>query len=265
MFRQSFAPLLSGFVGASSESAGQFNPPLFPVGNEDPGNGLLGAVGMLLGLLRRNVEGRGSFVENPQLNATMAHMAHVVRTADGLVLGAMRLDPLQMGFGPTERLYETADGWVCVSALTGEEVVAMGRAIGVDVLDDPRFASPAARAEHSYALERCFADAFASCLTSEVIDRAEACGAPVAVPVLARPGPSFLNDEENLASSRVAECAHPVWGSVRELATLIRVTDCGPVVHRGAPALGEHSEEILGWLGYAPETVAELRVRGVVR
>ncbi|HKE76584.1 MAG TPA: CoA transferase, partial [Acidimicrobiales bacterium] len=89
--RQSFAPMLSNYVGIGLECAGQFNPPLFPTGNEDPGNGLLGAVGVLLALLHRQRTGEGQYVENPQLNATMAHMAHAVRLADGTVLNADRL------------------------------------------------------------------------------------------------------------------------------------------------------------------------------
>ena len=73
--RQSFAPLLSGYVGAGFEVAGQFNAPLWPVGNEDPGNGLLGTIGMLMALLYRQRHGGGQLVENPQLNASMALMA----------------------------------------------------------------------------------------------------------------------------------------------------------------------------------------------
>jgi crotonobetainyl-CoA:carnitine CoA-transferase CaiB-like acyl-CoA transferase len=114
--RQSFAPMLSGYVGVTFEMAGRFNPPLPPAANEDPGNGLLGAVAILLALLHRQAEGEGQFVENPQLNATMGHMAHIVRAMDGTVVGSGRLDPLQMGLGPFERLYETSDGFVCLVA-----------------------------------------------------------------------------------------------------------------------------------------------------
>ena len=37
MMRQSFAPMLSGYVGASYEVAGEFNEPMPSTGNEDPG------------------------------------------------------------------------------------------------------------------------------------------------------------------------------------------------------------------------------------
>ena len=61
------------------------------------------------------------YIENPQMNATMSHVAHIVRRVDdGDVLGAARLDTLQYGYGPFERLYRTADGWICVAALERE-------------------------------------------------------------------------------------------------------------------------------------------------
>jgi len=70
MNRQSFAPLMSGYVGANYEVAGQFNPPLMPAGNEDPGNGLLGAVGILMALVHRQRTGSAQYLETPQLNVS---------------------------------------------------------------------------------------------------------------------------------------------------------------------------------------------------
>ena len=120
------------------EIAGRYNPPMPPSANEDPGNGLLGAIAILLALIHRDRTGEGQTVENPQLNATMGHMAHAVRTADGRVVGAGGLDTLQMGFGPFERLYETSDGWVCVVAYTDSDRDALVKAFGVErVADDP--------------------------------------------------------------------------------------------------------------------------------
>ena len=150
--RQSFAPLMSGYVGANFEVAGQFNPPLFPLGNEDPGNGLVGAAGMLMALLHRARGGAGQLVEHPQLNATMAHVAHIVRREDGEVLGAQRLDPLQLGHGALDRLYETSDGWVCVAASAEKHLAALSEALGLDLAGDPRFAGRDARQAHDYQL-----------------------------------------------------------------------------------------------------------------
>src|SRR6202034_4373594 len=113
---QSFAPMLSGYAGVTYEVAGKYNLPMPPAAHEDPGNGLLGAAALLVGLLQRQKAGAGCYVENPQLNATMAHTAHIVRTEDGEVLGAEWLDPLQFGIGLFDRVYETSDGWICLTA-----------------------------------------------------------------------------------------------------------------------------------------------------
>ena len=91
--RQSFAPLMSGYVGAAYELGGQLNPPSYPTANEDSGAGMLGAVALLMGLLHRERSGDGQYLELPQLNSTMSDVAHIVRGIDGAVHGAGSLDP----------------------------------------------------------------------------------------------------------------------------------------------------------------------------
>ena len=93
--RQSFAPLMSGYVGAAYELGGEFNPPIYPAANEDSGAGMLGAVTLLMALLHRKRTGLAQHVELPQLNSTMSDVAHIVRRPDGSVVGAGALDPLQ--------------------------------------------------------------------------------------------------------------------------------------------------------------------------
>jgi crotonobetainyl-CoA:carnitine CoA-transferase CaiB-like acyl-CoA transferase len=250
--RQSFAPMLSGYVGVTYEVAGQFNPPLPPYANEDPGNGLLGAVGILLALLHRQSTGDGQLLENSQLNATMAHMSHVVRTTDGEVVGAGRLDPAQLGVGPFERLYQTADGWVCVVAPNETERTALLRTLGAGRFDD----------------EDQQAEAIASALgdrkSAEVVADLVSAGVAAAEPV-GRNVHAFMNDPEQRRMKRVAEVAHPVKGNVREIYTLVRISDAEQVPHRLAPELGEHTDEILNMVGYTAAEIADLRSRKTVR
>jgi crotonobetainyl-CoA:carnitine CoA-transferase CaiB-like acyl-CoA transferase len=249
--RQSFAPMLSGYIGATYEVAGQYNPPLPPIANEDPGNGLLGAAAILMALLHRQRTGQGQYVENPQLNATMAHLAHIVRRADGEVIGAGRLDPLQVGLSPYERLYETSDGWVCVSALTDRDRTTLAKLMGVDFGDDDDTAA-------------ALADAFAGRATEAVASELRDAGVAVAVPV-GRNNHNFMTDPENRRTGRVAERVHPTKGRIRELAALVRVSDTAVAPHRLAPELGEHTDEILSWLGYRGDEIADLRRSGAIR
>lgn len=260
--RQSFAPMLSGYVGASHEVAGQFNDPLFPLGNEDPGNGLLGAVGVLIALLRRQRTGAGEYVENSQLDATMTHMAHVVRRPDGEVLGAMRLDPLQVGVGALDRLYETVDGWISLAAASDREFAALSRAVQVE---DERFSTAAGRAAHDDELAGALSDAFGAHSTRELLDLLGAAGVSAVQPAMGNNSRNFHRDSLNYRNGRVVELTHPTQGVVRELAHLVRVAGLPRAEHRLAPELGEHTAAVLATFGYDDAKVAELEARGAVR
>jgi crotonobetainyl-CoA:carnitine CoA-transferase CaiB-like acyl-CoA transferase len=264
MSRQSFAPMMSGYVGAGYECAGQFNPPLFPAANEDPGTGLAGAVGVLMALLHRRRGGHGQYLECPQLNATMAHLAHIVRTADGTVLGAGRLDPLQLGVGPLERLYETADGWICLVARDRRCLAGLSKVVGFEIPADAHLRFSTVDYANAEALEGQLTAAFGCRATADWLDELHAVDVPACEPS----GPSsitFLRDPANRRSGRVAECEDEIVGHVREIALLLRVSDAAVRPHRLAPALGAHTDSILSWAGYEPSKIAELLARNAIR
>jgi len=210
-----------------------------------------------MGLLHRRQTEQGIYIENPQLNATMSHMAHIVRRVDptgaaGEVLGAARLDTLQYGFGPFERLYRTANGWICVAALEEKDAIALARLFDLSLTEADLADVIAARIE-----ERD---------TATWLAAFEAAGVPAAEP-LAPTEPAahaFLNDPENRRTGRVAECHHPTKGNVRELAQLVRVSESANPPHRLAPDLGAHTESILRTMGLEPEEIAGLRARGAI-
>ena len=262
--RQSFAPLMSGYVGAAYELGGHLNPPIYPAANEDSGAGMLGAVGLLMALLHRKRTGAGQYVELPQLNSTMSDVAHIVRRPDGTVIGADTLDPLQTGTNPLRRLYQTADGWVCVVAPTDHDVEALGKVLDIDLIGDERFRDRASRASNAYALEQLLAAAIETHPTSQLLADLRACGVPAAEPNM-DPNRSIMDDPENLRLGRVGEFSHPRFGKVREVAVPYRVDGTGIPEHRRAPEFGEHTDEILAWAGYAADEIAELRARHAVR
>jgi crotonobetainyl-CoA:carnitine CoA-transferase CaiB-like acyl-CoA transferase len=261
--RQSFEPMLSGYTGVGFEVAGQYNPPLYPLGNADPGNALVGAIAMLLALLHRSRTSEGLYFENPQLNATMAQTAHIVRTRDGEVLGAQRLDPLQMGVGALDRLYETADGWICIVAQFDDEVTGLATATGVDFETDQRYSTPEARRTHDYELGLALGEAFLTRDTASWLKVLTQAGVPAAEPK-AYNNQAFMRDPENRRTRRVAELEHPTEGRVREPDQYLRISHAAIPDHRLAPELGEHTVSILQWLGYDPAHIDALADRGAI-
>ena len=267
MSRQSFAPLMTGYVGGSYEVGGRFNPPLFSPCNEDSGNGLLGAIAILCALLHRRLDDEGQLIENPQLHAAMAHVSHLVRTEDGRVLGAGKLDELQLGFGALNRLYQTEDDWICVVAITGAHLDALGKATGTekDIARVEPFWRQSLSDEADYALASALEDAFTAKTSAEWVKILTEEGVPVAQPIMGNTNHENMIDPENERLGRVAECPHPQHGHVREVASLIRVGEAAALPHRLAPALGEHTDEILASLGYDTAAVAQFRREQIVR
>ena len=244
--------MMSGYAGIGLECAGQYNPPLFPTGNEDPGNGLLGAVAVLMALLHRRRTGEGQYVENPQLNATMAHMAHAVRRADGTVLGAGRLDPLQLGNSATRTaVRDSRRLGVRRRGRPSRTVAGLARVAGVDLEAD------------DYEFGQLVAAAFAARKTGELLGELAAAGVPAAEPVPPNMR-HLMHDAGEIERRRVAAVEHHTKGTVRELAVLVRVSDCVIPPHRLAPDLGEHTDAVLAELGYWADEIAALHADGAI-
>jgi crotonobetainyl-CoA:carnitine CoA-transferase CaiB-like acyl-CoA transferase len=63
----------------------------------------------------------------------------------------------------------------------------------------------------------------------------------------------------------VLELDHPLEGAVRQLASPFRLSDTPPTFRRFAPALGEHSVEVLQSIGYSENEIGALEKAGVIR
>ncbi|MXP23396.1 CoA transferase [Gordonia sp. HNM0687] len=263
--RQSFAPMQSGYAGQTFEVAGRFNDPIYVPGNEDPGAGLLGAVGILLGVVHQQRTGQGQVAEVPQLNVGLAHTSHIVRRkADKEPIGAGRLDTLQLGFGPTNRLFETEDGWIVVVAETDEEVAALERATGISMASGARPTdSPGARWDEDEAED--LADQltllFGSMTTAQALEKLKSEGVPAVEPVPYN-GYAFLTDPENVELRRAAAVNAP-QGTIRLIDLLVRIGDVKLPPHRLAPERGAHTRELMAWAGYSESEIAEAEAEGI--
>src|SRR5205823_8273631 len=71
-----------------------------------------------------------------------------------------------------------------------------------------------------------------------------------------------LADPQTLARDGIVAYEHPTLGTVRQVATPLRVGD-EPKPARRAPLRGEHTEQVLASLcGYSAERIGQLRAAG---
>jgi formyl-CoA transferase len=72
-----------------------------------------------------------------------------------------------------------------------------------------------------------------------------------------------LTDPHLRAREIINESVHPVAGPYTSTGWPAPVDSQPFELYRHAPALGEHTEEILSGIGYSQERIAELRENGV--
>lgn len=125
--------------------------------------------------------------------------------------------------------------------------------------DDPRFANNTGRVEHRDALEAAIGQVFGSLITAEIVERLDA--AEIAHARL-NSVEEFAAHPQLAARRRWREIDSPA-GPLRALAPPVVMDALEPVMG-AVPALGEHTETILGELGYDRDTIAGWREGGVI-
>ena len=97
--------------------------------------------------------------------------------------------------------------------------------------------------------------------SAEWLERLDAEGVPCA-PVLSLA--QVPEHPQVVASGIIVESEHPAAGPMRQARPAARFGAARGDAPRGAPALGEHTDEVLAELGLGPGEIAELRATGAV-
>ena len=95
--------------------------------------------------------------------------------------------------------------------------------------------------------------------SAEWLDRLTKADVPCA-PVLTRN--EVIRHPHVAALELVEEYDHPAAGRLRQARAAARFSATPTAIRRGAPALGEHTDAVLGELGYSAGQIAGLRAEG---
>ena len=161
--------------------------------------------------------------------------------------------------------YETfraADGELAVAVGNERQWARFTAALDrPDLAADPRFASNAARLAHRVELRAILEAVFAT----RPRDAWLAALATADVPS----GPlndlaQAFADPQVAARDMVATVTHPTAGPIRLPGVPFKLSRTPATIRDAPPLHGQHTAEILAWLGYAPAEIAELRASHVV-
>ena len=254
------AQAMSGVMSVTGESADRAPVKCgVPVG--DISAGLLAVIGILAAVAARERTGRGQRVDTSLFEACAAYMVWpaAMHFADGTRAEPMgSAHPLDAPY----QAFEASDGWFIVGAANQSNWVRLVKAIDVpELAEDPRFVDNPARVENLAELTATLSAIFAEEPKAHWIERLESAGVPT--------GPindtaAMLNDPQIRARGMVTSVPHKTLGEVRTLGSPIRLSGSETRIDRGAPVLGEHTEDVLAELGYDAARIRELYDDGSV-
>lgn len=213
----------------------------------DLGAGLFLAVGILAALEARRRSGQGQYLELGMLDAQIALLENAFSRyfATGDVPGPLgSRHPLIVPF----QAFPTANGHVVVAAGTEEQWVRLCRVIEREELAaDHRFTSNINRRENLAALIQELSATFKRKPTAAWVELLLAAEIPCA-PI--QNVAEVAADPQVVARNMIVEVDDPAAGRQRVVNSPLRFSGMPVAVSRSAPALGEHSAQILEeWLG----------------
>lgn len=223
---------------------------------------ILHAFGTMVALFERQRSGRGQVVSGSLL-ATALTISNSY-----LVEQALRA-PNRVGTenrsqiaGPSD-CFQTRDGWIMSQVIGDPLFRRWAELVGAEEwLADPRFADDGVRGENGALLSERMAQWCAQRTSAEAIAELEAARIPA--------GPVYspaqaLEDPHVRAAELLQGMDYPGLAAPAPVAdTPVRLSRTPGGIERRAPLLGEHTEAILGELGYGAAEIADLRAKRVV-
>jgi crotonobetainyl-CoA:carnitine CoA-transferase CaiB-like acyl-CoA transferase len=140
--------------------------------------------------------------------------------------------------------------------------VRLAEALGApELATDLRFKDNPSRVRHRPALVEALSVLTRRWASAQIVDTLRAAGVPSA-PILTVD--AALAEPQTKAIGMLVGAPHPRLPDYASLGLPIRWNGERPHVRRVPPRLGEHSTDVLTWLGYTLDDVRALRRQGII-
>jgi crotonobetainyl-CoA:carnitine CoA-transferase CaiB-like acyl-CoA transferase len=252
--RPAFDDMIQGMSGLAALNRDERGAPRYlPSVVADKLCGHVLASSIAMALFHRERSGQGQEVHVPMLETAIAftmveHMWGMTIEDPSKGVGYTRM------LSPHRRPFATADGHICVIAVTDAQWRTLFGVIGrPELMQDPRFADMTVRADHVDALYGTLAEALTARTTAEWVAAMDAAGVPNG-PVHTLEG--LFEDEYLRETGFFRHLHHPVEGRTLTAGIPVHFSATPGQLRRPPPLAGEHTAEVLRESGLGAAEIA---------
>lgn len=224
--------------------------------------GMYASSAILAAVIHRDRSGEGQYIDMALLDTQVAMLANI--SSNYLCSG---VSPHRWGNAHPNvvpyQTFQTSDSWIIVAVGNDSQFRNFVKAGNREVLaDDPRFATNPARIEHRAALIPLLVEMVKEKTKAQWITLLEAAGVPC--------GPinnlqEVFENEQVIARGIEMHVPHPTAGTMKLVASPMRLSKTPVEIRMPPPLLGQHTDEVLrNELGMSASQINELHQRGIV-
>src|SRR5438876_2338367 len=258
-----YDPLMQAYSGLMSVNGHPGQEPA-RVGTSivDMGTGMWAALGVVAALRQRDAAGRAVEVTTALFETALMWVSY--HAMGYLASGEV---PQPQGSGTAMiapyQAFPTADGFAMVGAGSDALFTRLVAALGCpELAADERFKDHPSRVSNRAPLVEALSKRTRERKASELVETLRASGVPAA-PILSVD--QMLEEPQTRDSGVLVGASHPRLPDYRSIALPLTWDGIRPAVRRVPPLLGEHSGDVLTWLGYTLDDVRSLRGNGVIQ
>jgi crotonobetainyl-CoA:carnitine CoA-transferase CaiB-like acyl-CoA transferase len=228
----------------------------------DMGTGMWAALGVVAALRQRDATGRAVEVTTALFETAMMWMSY--HATGYLASGEV---PKPQGSGTAMiapyQAFPTADGFALIGAGSDALFTRLADALGCpELLADERFKDNPSRVSNRAALVEALSKRTRERKAADLVEVLRVAGVPAA-PILSVD--QALAEPQTRESGVLVAARHPRLPNYQSIGLPLSWDGVRPAVRRVPPLLGEHSGDVLTWLGYTLDDVRSLRGNGVIQ